>query len=116
MTRHLRVDGPTHDDRLDHMAQGILGQPLNRLEGPLKVTGRAAYADHYPFDAGDLRDLLAEAERLRAIPVTTRKDFVRLPPAFRARVTVLNIALRWEEPLAIESLLDPLAQRVPVPA
>ena len=80
------------------------------------IAGRAAYADHYPFDAGDLRDLLAEAERLRAIPVTTRKDFVRLPPAFRARVTVLNIALRWEEPLAIESLLDPLAQRVPVPA
>ncbi|MGN7867381.1 xanthine dehydrogenase family protein molybdopterin-binding subunit [Paracoccus sp. 22332] len=44
MTRHLRVDGPNHDDRLDHMAQGVLGQPLNRLEGPLKVTGRATYA------------------------------------------------------------------------
>lgn len=44
MTRHLRVDGPNHDDRLDHMAQGVLGQPLNRLEGPLKVSGRAAYA------------------------------------------------------------------------
>ena len=43
-TRHLRVDGPNHDDRLDHMAQGVLGQPLNRLEGPLKVTGRATYA------------------------------------------------------------------------
>ena len=43
-TRHLRVDGPNHDNRLDHMAQGVLGQPLNRLEGPLKVTGRAAYA------------------------------------------------------------------------
>lgn len=44
LTRHLRVDGPNHDDRLDMMAQGILGQPLNRLEGPLKVTGRATYA------------------------------------------------------------------------
>lgn len=44
MTRHLRVDGPNHDDRLDHMAQGVLDQPLNRLEGPLKVTGRATYA------------------------------------------------------------------------
>lgn len=43
-TRHLRVDGPDHSNRLDHMAQGVLGQPLNRLEGPLKVTGRAAYA------------------------------------------------------------------------
>ncbi|WP_347138235.1 xanthine dehydrogenase family protein molybdopterin-binding subunit [Paracoccus sp. SSK6] len=44
MTRHLRVDGPDHEDRLDHMAQGVIGQPLNRLEGPLKVSGRATYA------------------------------------------------------------------------
>lgn len=44
MTRHLKVDKPDHDNRLDHMVQGVLGQPLNRLEGPLKVTGRAAYA------------------------------------------------------------------------
>ncbi|MFC0411037.1 tetraacyldisaccharide 4'-kinase [Roseomonas elaeocarpi] len=80
------------------------------------IAGRAPYADHYPFDAGDLRDLLAEAERLRAIPVTTKKDFVRLPQAFRARVTVLTITLQWEEPASIEILLDPLAGRVPVPA
>ena len=80
------------------------------------IAGRASYADHYPFDAGDLRDLLAEADRLRAIPVTTRKDFVRLPPAFRARVTVLTVTLAWEESAAIEALLDPLAQRVPVAA
>ena len=80
------------------------------------LAGRSAYADHYPYDAGDLRELLAEAERLRAIPVTTRKDFVRLPPAFRARVTVLTVTLAWEEPAAIEALLDPLAQGIPVAA
>ena len=40
------------------------------------LAGRQAYADHYPFDEGDLRDLLAEADSLRATPVTTRKDFV----------------------------------------
>jgi tetraacyldisaccharide 4'-kinase len=80
------------------------------------VAGRVPYADHYPFDAGDLRELLAEADRLRAIPITTAKDFVRIPPAFRSRVKVLTVRLQWEEPLAIEALLDPLAQRVPVPA
>jgi len=80
------------------------------------LAGRVAYADHYPFDAGDMRDLLAQAEALRAIPVTTRKDYVRIPPAFRSRITVLNIRLEWEDPVAIETLLDPLAQRVPVPA
>lgn len=80
------------------------------------VAGRMPYADHYPFDAGDLRELLAEADRLRATPITTAKDFVRIPPAFRSRVKVLTIRLKWDEPLAIEALLDPLAQRVPVPA
>ena len=80
------------------------------------IAGRMPYADHYPFDAGDLRELLAEADRLRAIPITTAKDFVRIPPAFRSRVKVLTVRLQWEEPLAIEALLDPLAQRVPVPA
>ena len=85
-------------------------------ESGAMLTGRASFADHYPYDAGDLRDLLAEADRLRAIPVTTRKDFVRIPPAFRARVTVVTIALAWEEPAWLEVMLDPLAGRVPVPA
>ena len=80
------------------------------------LAGRQSYADHYPFDEGDLRDLLAEADSLRATPVTTRKDFVRIPPAFRNRVTVVTVQLEWEEPAAIEGLLDPLAARVPVPA
>ncbi|TDH61501.1 tetraacyldisaccharide 4'-kinase [Dankookia rubra] len=80
------------------------------------LAGRMPFADHYPFDEGDMRDLLAEADRLRAIPVTTRKDFVRIPPGFRSRVTVVTIRLEWEEPATIEGLLDPLAQRVPIPA
>jgi len=80
------------------------------------IAGRASYADHYPYDAGDLRELLAEADRLRAVPVTTKKDFVRIPPAFRARVTVVTVTLAWDEPAMLEAMLDPLAGRVPVPA
>ena len=80
------------------------------------LAGRQAYADHYPYDDAEIRDLLAEAEGLRAVPVTTRKDWVRLPAAFRSRVTVVTIRLEWEEPAKIEALLDPLAARVPVPA
>lgn len=79
------------------------------------LAGRMAFADHYPFDDGDMRELLAEAESLRAIPVTTRKDFVRIPPAFRSRVTVVSIRLEWADSTAIEGLLDPLAQRGPIP-
>ncbi len=80
------------------------------------IAGRQAYADHYPYDEGDLRDLFAEAEALRATPVTTKKDWVRLPPAYRNRVTVVTVRLEWEEPAAIEGLIDPLAARVPMPA
>ena len=80
------------------------------------LAGREAFADHYPYDEAELKDLLAQAEALRAVPVTTRKDFVRIPPAYRARVTVVSVALAWEEAAAIESLLDPLAARVAVPA
>ncbi len=80
------------------------------------LAGRTAFADHYPYDEGDMREVLAQAEALRAIPVTTRKDFVRIPPAFRSRVTVVTVQLEWEDTAAIEALLDPLAQRVPVPA
>jgi xanthine dehydrogenase YagR molybdenum-binding subunit len=40
--------GPTPLDR----PGGLLGQPLDRLEGPLKVTGRATYAYEYR-DAGE---------------------------------------------------------------
>ncbi len=80
------------------------------------LAGREAFADHYPYDEAELRDLLAQAEALRAIPVTTRKDWVRIPPAFRSRVTVVTVGLAWEEPSQIEALLDPLASRVPIPA
>jgi tetraacyldisaccharide 4'-kinase len=77
------------------------------------IAGRAAFADHYPYDEAEIRELLAEAERLRAIPVTTKKDAVRIPPALRARITVVTVGLAWEDPAAIETLLDPLAARVP---
>ncbi len=44
MTRHMKIDGPDERCRLDHMAQGVVGAPLDRPEGPLKVSGRATYA------------------------------------------------------------------------
>ena len=70
------------------------------------LAARHPFADHYPFDDQEIRDLLAEAEKLRATPVTTRKDIVRIPPALRAGIQVVSIALAWDEPAAIEALLD----------
>lgn len=42
-----RFDKPDERNRLDAMAQGIIGKPLDRPEGKLKVAGRATYAAEY---------------------------------------------------------------------
>jgi tetraacyldisaccharide 4'-kinase len=66
---------------------------------------RRGFPDHHPYTQAELDDLLAEADRLDAVPVTTAKDAVRLPPAVRERVHVLTVSLAWENPDAPEDLL-----------
>ncbi|WP_410218621.1 molybdopterin cofactor-binding domain-containing protein [Paracoccus sp. (in: a-proteobacteria)] len=43
----VTYDRPDQRNMLDKMRQGVIGQPLDRPEGPLKVTGRAPYAAEY---------------------------------------------------------------------
>lgn len=50
MTTHLKMDEPDNRNRLDDLAQGVIGQPLDRPDGPLKVSGRATYANEYAVD------------------------------------------------------------------
>ncbi|MXP15331.1 molybdopterin-dependent oxidoreductase [Altererythrobacter confluentis] len=50
MTALFKHDKPDNRNVLDHTAQGIIGQPLTRPEGILKVTGNATYAAEYAFD------------------------------------------------------------------
>ncbi|WP_185983148.1 xanthine dehydrogenase family protein molybdopterin-binding subunit [Aureimonas mangrovi] len=42
--KSYRHDAPLNDTRLERGVQGVIGRGVDRLEGPLKVTGRAAYA------------------------------------------------------------------------
>ena len=70
-----------------------------------KLVGREAFPDHAPFHPAVLDRLLDRATRLGAIPLTTAKDAVRLDPARRARVRVLDVALAWEDVAALERLL-----------
>ena len=50
MTAHMNHDKPDERNVLDHMAQGIIGKPLDRPEGLLKVSGAATYAAEYVID------------------------------------------------------------------
>jgi tetraacyldisaccharide 4'-kinase len=69
-----------------------------------EVAETRAFADHHRFSAGEIEDLLARADALGAVPVTTAKDAVRLPAA--ARVTIVEVALEWADPRAAETLVD----------
>ncbi|CAO1653497.1 xanthine dehydrogenase family protein molybdopterin-binding subunit [Parasphingorhabdus sp. NYA22] len=47
MTAHHKMDKPDTRNRLDDMRQGLVGTPMDRPDGPLKVSGRATYAHEW---------------------------------------------------------------------
>ncbi|PHR21570.1 MAG: xanthine dehydrogenase [Sphingopyxis sp.] len=52
MTAHHKMDQADSRNRLDDMVQGLVGSPMNRPDGPLKVSGRATYA--HEWDVPDM--------------------------------------------------------------
>ena len=70
-----------------------------------------AFPDHHGYSVGEVESLLAEAARLKALPITTEKDAVRLPESLRERVTVLPVEIVWQDEAALSALLAPLLAR-----
>ncbi|HEY7581767.1 MAG TPA: tetraacyldisaccharide 4'-kinase [Acetobacteraceae bacterium] len=69
------------------------------------VAGTAPFPDHYRFTRRDLDRLLAGAARLGAAPLTTPKDAVRLPAAYRDQIGVVGVSLAWDDPAALDALV-----------
>jgi len=61
--------------------------------------------DHFTYDEAALRRITDRADHLGAGLVTTEKDWVRLPPAWRGRVTPWPVAARFDDPEALDALL-----------
>lgn len=61
----------------------------------VKIAEFYSFADHQLYTAGDLEPVLLAADRgeARGIIVTTRKDWVRLPPSLKPQVKVIDIEL-----------------------
>lgn len=72
------------------------------------LAGAHGFPDHAPFPPRALRRLSAEAARAGAMLVTTEKDAVRLPPAFRGRAMPLPVHLAWRDEASLTALLTPL--------
>jgi tetraacyldisaccharide 4'-kinase len=70
-----------------------------------RVVAAHPFADHFPYRHDDIQPILDEAFQLGAIPVTTAKDAVRLPPDQRQQVDVVPVTVRWDDPAALLSLL-----------
>jgi tetraacyldisaccharide 4'-kinase len=78
-----------------------------RSLGAVLVDTRS-FPDHYPYQCAHIERLRREADRTQARLVTTAKDIVRVPPANRSGIEVLEVEIRWANPTALHDLLRPI--------
>ncbi len=72
--------------------------------GATLVASRA-FPDHHPYREDEAMRLVEEAGRADAVPVTTAKDWVRLPAEARRLIEVVRVELAWKAPEAIAALV-----------
>jgi len=86
-----------------------IGKPW-KMERALKAAGCdlvdfAPLPDHVRYDERLLRFLAHRAETLGAGLLTSEKDWVKLPPAWRERITAWPVEARFEDEAALDALL-----------
>jgi tetraacyldisaccharide 4'-kinase len=89
-----------------------VGKPW-KVERSLRAAGCelvdfAPFPDHFAYDAATLKTLEARAEAFGAGLVTTEKDWVRLPPTWRAKVACWPVRAVFADERALDALLRPL--------
>jgi tetraacyldisaccharide 4'-kinase len=73
----------------------------------------ASFPDHAPYHEDALKALARQAEAYGAGLVTTEKDWVRLPPAWRSRVKAWPVRAVFEDEAALDQLLALLPKTAP---
>jgi tetraacyldisaccharide 4'-kinase len=77
---------------------------LSRLGATL--ADGVSFPDHHLFEMRDIEALKAQADAIGAQLITTEKDYVRLPPAWRDSIAVLPVTAQFSDEAAIDGLLD----------
>lgn len=77
-----------------------------------EVVVARGFADHHPYEAGEIEALLNEAEKRGLVPVTTEKDAVRLEPLLASeprlaliRALPIEVAFKGEDEDELRALL-----------
>ncbi len=64
------------------------------------------YPDHHAYDANEASLLVGEAMAADAMPVTTAKDWVRLPKSMRDQVEVVEVEAAFDDEAALMALIS----------
>jgi tetraacyldisaccharide 4'-kinase len=72
------------------------------------LSGIHAFNDHHLYTSDEVMTICEQAHSLNALPVTTEKDYVRLPASARPMVKALGVELRWSDEAALDAVLAPL--------
>ena len=107
LTGHLRpVAAPPPGPQVGFAG---IGKPW-KVAASLKAAGCeladfATFPDHAVYSEATLKALADRATLFNAGLVTTEKDWARLPPAWRSRVTAWPVAAVFDDPAALDALL-----------
>ncbi|MEO1274727.1 MAG: tetraacyldisaccharide 4'-kinase [Pseudomonadota bacterium] len=92
-----------------------IGRPEKFFETLRRMGARLvdtqAFPDHHTYSMVILARLEARAHSQGAMLVTTEKDAVRLPRSFQGRAIAVPVSLGFEDPDALDTLLDTLFPR-----
>lgn len=69
------------------------------------IRARRNFGDHHPYGRADIQPILDRAKDLGAIPVTTAKDFIRVPGDRRGEIVALHIELAWENEQEVNAFI-----------
>lgn len=64
-----------------------------------------SFGDHHPYTDAEIKKILTDADKVKAMVVTTRKDWVRLPADMQNRVVAMDAELVWNNEAALVDFL-----------
>ena len=94
-----------------------IGQPARFFKSLEDAGGtiakRLSFADHHPYSQHDLAQIQEDAQRHGAEMITTKKDWMRLPPDWRSRVAMLPVSMEVAAQDALIGLVERAIRREP---